>query len=90
LEEAAKKIASQLKRDVKEIIIIPNTPTTLRDGTPAYESIIEFKSVGNNKVKSTHISVFKDEKWIRVSLFTGVKYFNENFKKIVLSLEFNT
>ena len=89
LEEAAKKIVILLKRFVKEIRVISNKPTTLRDGTPAYESIIEYKSAGNYNVKSIHISVFKDEKWIRVSLSAGAIYFNENLKKIVHSLEFN-
>ena len=74
---------------MNEIRVITNKPITLRDGTPAYESLIEFKSVRNSKVKSVHISVFKDEKWIRVSLFAGAYYFNENLKKIVRSLEFN-
>ena len=88
LETAAKKIVNRLKRTVNDIRVISNKPTILRDGTPAYESIIEFKSVGNTKVKSAHISVFKDKKWIRVSLFAVAPYFNENLKKIVHSLEF--
>ncbi len=89
LEEAAKRIVARLKRTVNEIRVISNKPINLRDGTPAYESIIEYESVRNTKVKSVHISVFKDEKWIRVSLFTVTYLFNENLKKIVHSLEFN-
>jgi len=89
LEDAAKKIVSRLRRFVKNIRIISNKPTTLRDGTPAYESIIEYEVVSKIKVKSIHISVFRDEKWIRVSLFARANYFNEDLKKIVHSLEFN-
>jgi len=89
LETATKKIVTILKRTVKDLKVISDKPITLRDGTPAYESIIEYKIGGNSKVKSINISVFKNEKWIRTSLYTGAKYFNENFKKILDTLEFN-
>jgi len=88
LEDVTKKILTQLERTGKDVSLISNKPTALRDGTPAYESIIEFKSIGKTKVKSIHISAFKNEKWIRVSLFAVDYYFNEDYKKIVHSLEF--
>ncbi len=88
LEEVAKKIARGFRARAKEIKIISNKPITLRDGTPAYECVIEFKSAGYFKVKSLHISVFKEEKWIRVSLFTSASHYNENLKEITHSLEF--
>ncbi len=90
LEEAVKKIVTRLKWVVKEIRVISNKSITLRDGTPAYESIIEFKSVGNNKVKSIHISVFKDEKWIRVSFCFCVTFFAELTFNFVLRSTKNT
>jgi len=88
LEDAAKKIVRGFKARANEIKIISNKPINLGDGTPAYESVIEFKSAGIFKVKSIHISVFKDEKWIRVGIFAGARVYNENFKNIVRSLEF--
>ena len=88
LEDVVKKIVRTFKARAKEIKIISNNPTSLGDGTPAYESVIEFKSAGVFKVKSIHISVFKDEKWIRVSIFTGANYYNENLREIIHSLEF--
>ena len=88
LEDVAKKIVRTFKARAREIKIISNNPTSLGDGTPAYESVIEFKSAGIFKVKSIHLSVFKDEHWIRISIFTGAHNYNENLKKIVYSLEF--
>ena len=88
LEDVVKKIVRTFKARVREIKITSNNPTSLGDGTPAYESVIEFKSAGIFKVKSIHLSVIKDEYWIRVSIFTGADYYNENLKKILHSLEF--
>lgn len=89
LEQTTKKIMRTLNPRAKEIKIISNNLTNLRDGSHAYESVIEFKAAGIIKVKSIHLSVFKDEKWIRVSVFAGANQFNdEKFKKIVYSLKF--
>ena len=89
LEQITKKIMRTLNRRAKVVKIISNNLTNLRDGTPAYESVIEFKAAGIIKVKSIHLSVFKNEKWIRVSIFSGANLFNdEKFKEIVYSLEF--
>ncbi|MFX1390819.1 MAG: SDR family NAD(P)-dependent oxidoreductase [Promethearchaeota archaeon] len=88
LEGTAKKIARTFKTRAKDINILSNEPITLEDGTPAYECVIEFKAAGMMKVKSIHLSVFKDEKWIRVSILTGANYYNEDFKNILHSLNF--
>jgi len=88
LEDVAKKIARGFKARAKEIKIITNKPITLRDGTPAYECVIEFNTVGFFRVKSIHLSVFKEEKWIRVSIFTSASHYNENLKEIPQTLEF--
>lgn len=84
----AKKIARGFKARTNEIEVVSNEPITLRDGTPAYECVIDFKSAGFFKVKTIHLSVFKDEKWIWVSIFTSASYYNENLKEIRHSLEF--
>lgn len=89
LEQTTKKIMRTLNPIAKEIKIISNNLTNLRDGSHAYESVIEFKAAGIMKVKSIHLSVFKDEKWIRVSVFAGLNQYNdEKFKKFLYSLEF--
>jgi len=88
LEGVAKKIARGFKTRAKEIKIITNKPITLKDGIPAYECVIEFKTVGFFRVKSIHLSVFKEEKWIRVSVFTSASHYNENLKEIIQTLEF--
>jgi len=87
LEKAAQRIAKRIK--VRPINIISNEPITLRDGTLAYESVIEFKSAGIFKVKSIHLSVFKNNHRIRISIFTNANYYNENLRDILHSLEFN-
>ena len=88
LEEVPKKIVRSLNFMAKEIKIISNEPKNLRDGTPAYETTIEYKLVGIIKVRSVHLSVFKDEKWIRVSVNAGANNLNKNFIDIIRSLEF--
>jgi NAD(P)-dependent dehydrogenase (short-subunit alcohol dehydrogenase family) len=92
LEEAAEEISNKLKRIVRETKIISNKPISLKDGTPAYECVIESISAGFSKGRSIHLSVFKDDHLIRISIFAGANYYNENIehlKKILLSLEFN-
>ena len=89
LEETVQEIARRLEVRSREINIISNKPITLRDGTPAYESDIEFKFLGIHKVKSTHLSVLKDEYLIVINIYAHPKYFNENLKDILHSLEFN-
>ena len=89
LKEAAQEIAGQIKATAEEVNVISNKPITLRDGTLAYECVIEYKSRGIFKGKSIHLSVFKDEYRIRISIFTNSNYYNENLRNILHSLEFN-
>jgi len=88
LEELTKKIVRSLKIITKEIEIISDEPTNLRDGTPAYETILEYKVVGVFKTKSMHLSVLKDGKWIRVSISAAANNLTEKLKEILYSLEF--
>jgi NAD(P)-dependent dehydrogenase (short-subunit alcohol dehydrogenase family) len=89
LEETVQEIARRLEVRSREINIISNKPITLRDGTPAYESVLEFKFLSINKVKSVHLSVIKDEYLIVINIYTSANYYNENLKDILHSLEFN-
>ncbi|MFW9865296.1 MAG: SDR family NAD(P)-dependent oxidoreductase [Candidatus Thorarchaeota archaeon] len=91
LEEAAEEISSKLKRVVRESKVISNKQIDLKDGTAAYESVIECISAGFSKRKNIHLSVIKDDHLIRISIFAGANYYNENIenlKKILYSLEF--
>jgi len=89
LDETVQDIARRIETIAREINIISNEPIALRDGTPAYESVIEYKFLGFMKVKSIHLSVFKDEYQIVISIYTNADYYNENFRDILYSLEFN-
>ena len=89
LNETVQNIAKRIEEIAREVNIISNKPITLRDGTPAYESVIEFKFLGINKVKSMHLSVLKDEHLIVINIYARANYFNENLKDILYSLEFN-
>ncbi|MFW9895888.1 MAG: SDR family NAD(P)-dependent oxidoreductase [Candidatus Thorarchaeota archaeon] len=91
-EEVANNIAAQLKFSARAVKILTNKQITLRDGTPAYESIIKIRNAGFLRGKSHHLAVFKDGHLIRISIFTGEKYYDgnsENLKKILYSLEFH-
>jgi hypothetical protein len=89
LDESVNEIARRIEDIAREINISSNEPITLRDGTPAYESVIEYKFLGIIKVKSIHLSVLKDEHRIVISIYANANYYNENFKDILYSIEFN-
>jgi hypothetical protein len=88
LDETVQKIAEGIKDIAREINIVYNEPTTLRDGIPVYESVIEYKYLGIFSVKSIHLSVLKDEHLIIISIYANTNYYNENFRDILYSLEF--
>ncbi|MFW9942900.1 MAG: SDR family NAD(P)-dependent oxidoreductase [Candidatus Thorarchaeota archaeon] len=87
LEDLTKKVVRGLKIITKEIEIISDEPTSLRDGTPAQEMTFEYKVAGVFKTKSMHLSVINDEKWIRVSISATANNFDEKLKEIIYSLE---
>jgi len=89
LDESVNEIAGRIKATAREINITYNEPITLRDGTPAYESVIEYKYLGIFPVKSIHLSVLKYEHLIVISIFANANYYNENFRDILYSLDFN-
>ncbi|MFX1456532.1 MAG: SDR family NAD(P)-dependent oxidoreductase [Promethearchaeota archaeon] len=91
-EDITKEIAARLKFSARTVKILSNKQINLKDGTPAYESIIEIKSVGFLKGISHHLVVYKDGYLIRISVFTGANYYNENsenLRNILHSLEFH-
>jgi len=88
LDESVNEIVRRIEDIAREINISSNEPITLRDGTPAYESVIEYKYLGIFPVKSIHLSVLKDEHLIVISIYANANYYNENFRDILYSLEF--
>ncbi|NVM45079.1 MAG: SDR family NAD(P)-dependent oxidoreductase [Candidatus Lokiarchaeota archaeon] len=88
LDESVQKIAKGIETIAREVNISSNEPVTLKDGTSAYESVIEFKSSGIFKVKSIHLSVLKDEYRIIISISANINYYNERLRDILYSLEF--
>ncbi len=88
LEDTGQIIATILTEAGKEITILSDKQITLEDGTDAFETKIEFKRLGHLKILSHHISVIKDNSWIRVSVYTLPSFFSEDLKKIGRSLKF--
>lgn len=89
LNETVQEIAGRHKDTAKDLNIISNEPITLKDGTPAYESVIEYKYLGIFKVKTIHLSVIKDEHRIIVSVYANANYYSENLRDILYSLKFD-
>jgi len=89
LEELPKKIIRGLKIMTNEIETISDKPTNLRDGTPARETIFEYKVVGLFKSRSMHLSAIRDGKWIRIVISATANNLSEKLKEIVYSLEFH-
>ncbi|MHA2009254.1 MAG: SDR family NAD(P)-dependent oxidoreductase [Promethearchaeota archaeon] len=89
LEATTKKILRNLKYIAQNIEVISEEPLNLRDGTPAYETTIECIMVGIFKVRMVNLSVIKDDKLIRITITSGTNNFQEGFKDILYSLEFD-
>ena len=89
LDETVQEIAGRIEDIAREINIIYNEPATLRDGTIAYESVIEYKYLGIFKIKSIHFSVISNEHRIVISIYANANYYSENLRDILYSLEFN-
>jgi len=87
LDELPKKIVRSLNIIAKDIEIISNEHKTLEDGTPAYETIIDYRVVGIIKVRSIHLSVLKDGKWVRISVNAGANNINDDLTDILQTLE---
>ncbi|MFX1499670.1 MAG: SDR family NAD(P)-dependent oxidoreductase [Promethearchaeota archaeon] len=88
LEDSMKAIVDFLKSLGKNIKIISDKQITLSDGNVAREGEIEYQNRGFEKILSHHISILKDKKWIRVSIYTHPSYFTNDLKKIGYSLKF--
>ena len=88
LEEVPKRIIRGLKILTKEIEMISDKSTTLKDRTPARETIFEYKVVGLFKSRGMHLSVIKDGKLIRIVISAAANNLTKNLKDIVYSLKF--
>jgi NAD(P)-dependent dehydrogenase (short-subunit alcohol dehydrogenase family) len=69
--------------------IISDKQTTLKDGTPANEGLIEYKNLGIVKIKVIDFTVDKGDKWIVITIGVNSKCFEEEFKEIPYALEFD-
>jgi hypothetical protein len=88
LEDTTKTFADVLKNVGSNIKILSDQQITLSDGNIAREGEVEFQSFGVLKILSHHISVIKENKWIRVSTFTHPSFFDDELRNIGRSLVF--
>lgn len=88
LEDAPKKFVRFLKSIGNEIKIISSKQTRLKDGTPANETVVEYMRLGFTKYKVLCVSVFRDNKVIRIIISAIANSYSEELKKIAYSLEF--
>ena len=88
LEDTSQAFANLLNPFGKDIKIVSDKQVTLKDGTVAREAEITYRRFNAVDMASHHISVLKDNKWIRVSTFAHPSFHNEDLKKIGLSLKF--
>ncbi len=87
LENTSKKLVRFLKLNGNEINIISSLQTKLKDGTPVYETEIEYLRAGFAKTKVLCVTVFSENKVIRVFISATDNCYNEDLKKVVYSLE---
>ncbi|MFX1376400.1 MAG: SDR family NAD(P)-dependent oxidoreductase [Promethearchaeota archaeon] len=89
LEDTTEILSDILKKVGNEIKIIFDRQITLEDGTISNETEIEYLKFGTERIKSHHVSVIKDNKWIRVSSSAHPYYFSDDLINITHSLKFN-
>ena len=87
LENTSKKLVRYLKSFGKEIKIISSQQTKLKDGNPAHETVVEYLRMGFLKYKALCVSVFSDNKVIRIIVSSVANCYSEELKKIAYSLE---
>ena len=87
LENTSKKLVRYLKSVGTEIKIISSQQTTLKDGTPANETVVEYLRMGFLEYKVLCVTVFSDNKVIRIIISSGANCYSEDLKKIAYSLE---
>ncbi len=88
LEDTTKILSDILKNIGNEIKIILDKQITLEDGTISNETEIEYLRFGAVKMKSHHVSVIKNNKWICVSSTAHPYHFSDDLIKITQSLKF--
>jgi len=87
LENTSKKLVRYLNTIGKDIEIVSSQQTQLKDGTPANETVIEYLRTGFHKSKILCVTVFSDNKVIRVIVSSGANCYSEALKKIAYSLQ---
>jgi hypothetical protein len=87
LEDTTQTIANILKNYGKDVKIISDIQITLTDGTVAREGEIIYQRFNYIETGSHHISVLKDNKLIRISIFAHPSFLNDDLKKIGYSLK---
>jgi len=70
--------------------IVSDRETTLKDGTPANEGVLEYRASGGLRIKVLGITVVKDDRWVMVVIGTPSASYSEELMEILHSLEFHS
>ncbi|HDZ16819.1 MAG TPA: SDR family NAD(P)-dependent oxidoreductase [archaeon] len=89
LENTTQTVAKVLEGVGTDVKIISDKQINLEDGTIAREGEIEYQRLGSINILSHHISVMKDDKWIRSSIYAHPSMFDDDLRNIGRSLKFN-
>jgi len=87
LENTSKKLLRYSNTIGNDSRIISSQQTQLKDGTPANETVIEYLRRDFHKYKILCVTVFSDNKIIRIIVSSVANCYREDLKKIVYSLE---
>ncbi|MHA1254407.1 MAG: PsbP-related protein, partial [Promethearchaeota archaeon] len=87
LENTSKELVRYSNTIGNDTRIISSQQTQLKDGTPANETVIEYLRRGFYKYKILCVTVFSDNKIIRIIVSSVANCYREDLKKIVYSLE---
>jgi len=88
LENATSYTTGLLENLGTDVTVISDQMTTLKDGTPANEGILEYRNSGIVKVKILTLTVANESQFISIILGAISEVYQEDFKNILRSFQF--
>jgi len=88
LEDSSQAVKKYLLLLGNQITLLSEKKLILQNGIQAYECNYSYKSAGLLSRNYFVLSVFKEEKWIRLDISAFQSFSKEKLKQILYSLEF--
>lgn len=88
LDKLTSVMAPELAKVGKDVKVVSDKPTKLKDGTPAQEAEFEWVITNGPKINSMFLATMKEDVWIIVAIRDDKGKIGEDLKGILYSLKF--